>query len=153
MNHFRAIKVLIAPPGVKKIEFDKDKDKITYLNEGWVEVNISSPEERTHLINGRIQCQRKQYGLKHRVTSTIHVCMGDTLHKVDIEISYNDPYYKLWDKAQVVVMLIRTRLECNTIFVVNQKKIIDEMISIITIRNQWNEYLMLYVLIVMIMNL
>ena len=141
LDQFRPIKVLIAPPGVKNFEFDEDKDKTTYLDEGWVQVTISNPEERTHLINGRIQCQRKQYGLKHRVTSTIHACMGDTLHKVAIEISDNDPYYKLWDKAQAVVMLSRTRLGCNTIFVGNQKKIIDAMISIITIRNQWTEYM------------
>ena len=62
--------------------------------------------------------------------------MGDTLHKVAIEISDNDPHYKLWDKAEVVVMLSRTRIGCNIIFVGNQKKIIDAIKSIITIRNQ-----------------
>ena len=51
--------------------------------------------ERVHKIKNRIQAQRRQYGLRHRVTSTIHASMGDTLIKVAIEVSNTNGPYKL----------------------------------------------------------
>ena len=56
---------MIAPPGVKEVEFDESKLNVDFLNEGWVQVKILHSDDRTQLIKGRIHCQRKQYGLKH----------------------------------------------------------------------------------------
>ena len=38
-------------------------------------------------MSSDVQAQRRQYGLKHHVTSTIHASMGDTLNKVALQIS------------------------------------------------------------------
>ena len=72
---------------------------------------------RTHKISVYIQAQRKQYALKHRVTSTIHAAMGDTLKKVAIQIAGSN--YELWDKAQIIVALTRTKRGSDIIFVGN----------------------------------
>ena len=69
--------------------------------------------ERTQYIKNYVQARRKQYGLKHYFNSTIHASMGETLHKVAVEISDDG----LWDKAQVVVACSRTKFGKNTIFV------------------------------------
>ena len=43
--------------------------------------------------------------------------MGNTLHKVEMEISDIDNSFKFWGKEQVVVALSRTKLVKGTIFV------------------------------------
>ena len=103
--NFHPIPVLIAPAGVKEFCFDSSKSFQSYLDEGWTEVKIATATERIEYVSGGIQATRKQYGLKHRVTSTIHACMGDTLPKIAIELSLSESEYKLWDKAQVSYML------------------------------------------------
>ena len=61
--------------------------KEEYLIKGFKEVKVGLAPETTQSIGRNIQAERKQYGLKHRVTSTIHAAMGDTLTRVAIKIS------------------------------------------------------------------
>ena len=68
LDNWRKIKVLVAPLGIKDIEYDITTLKIWYLDRGFVEVNIGIAPQRTHQLSNNIQAQRKQYGLKHRVT-------------------------------------------------------------------------------------
>ena len=42
--------------------------------------------------------------------------MCDTLNRTATEISINDPAFILWDKGQLVVVIIRTNKSENTIF-------------------------------------
>ena len=53
--------------------------KQDYYNQGFTEVEIGVVPERTQLLDNNVQAKRKQYGLKHHVTATIHAVMGDTL--------------------------------------------------------------------------
>ena len=109
--------MLAVPPGLQDVgDFNHDIPKEIYLNQGFKEVTIGIAPERIHNIGRNLQAQRKQYGLKHRVTSTIHVAMGDTLSRVPIEISRNDSSFKLWDCTQAIVTLSRTKLGKNLIF-------------------------------------
>ena len=87
----KSIRILTAPPGVQDFnDFDIDLPKDIYLDREFKEVKIGMAPERTTSIGYNIQTQRKQYGLKYRVTSTIHAAMGDTLSRVAIEISNNN---------------------------------------------------------------
>ena len=51
---------------------------------------------RTQRINNHLQEQRKQYDLKHSVTTTIHIAIVDALSKVALQIVGH--IFKLWDK-------------------------------------------------------
>ena len=79
------------------------------------EVKVDIAPILTQAISRYLQAQRKQYALKHRVTSTIHASMGDTLNKVAMQIT--DAMFKLWCKAQIVVALTQTKLGKNVILV------------------------------------
>ena len=68
--------------------------------------------------------KRKQYGLKHHLTSTVHGSMGDNLHKIVMEISLDNNEYRLWDKDQEVVLLSRTRKGSDIIFVGNKQRLL-----------------------------
>ena len=138
----KKIKVLSVPPGLQDIgEFDHDLPKEFYLNQGFKEVTIGIAPEQIHSIGRNLQAQRKQYGLKHRVTSTIHAAMGDTLSRVAIEISRNDSSFKLWDCAQAIVTLSRTKLGKNLIFVGSKNETINALVEVIQMKSQWTDYM------------
>ena len=50
-----------------------------------MEVGIAKEYEIA--VPGSLKAQRKQYGLKHHVTSIVHACQGDTLHGIETETS------------------------------------------------------------------
>ena len=67
--------------------------------------------------------------------------MGDTLHKVVMEILDTDNSYKLWEKEQVIVALSRTKEGKSTIFVRNRRGTINALFSLIKTRTQWTDYM------------
>ena len=105
------VKVLAAPTGLHDINYNEQTSKDEYIEMGFYEVDIGLAPIRTQSTNRFQQAQRSQYGLKHRVTSTIHASMGDTLSKVAIQIT--DAMFELWDKAQIIVALTRTKISKN----------------------------------------
>jgi predicted GIY-YIG superfamily endonuclease len=141
LDRFRKIAVLAAPPGIKDIEFEADVSKDYYLSKGFKEVKVGVAPERTKALKQNTQAKRKQYGLRHRVTSTIHAAQGETLSSMATEVSLNDPLFRLWDKGQLVVILSRTKQAKNTIFVGNKPDTIDALKSILTKKTQWCDYI------------
>ena len=109
--------MLVAPLGIKHIETDITTPKQSYLDLGFTEVNIGIDPQRSHRLPNNIQAQRKQYGLKHRVTSTIHTAMGGTFPIMATEISRDNSSYNMWDKGQMSVILSKTKFVEDTIFV------------------------------------
>ena len=58
-------KILVAPPGIKDIEWNSSGMKQSYLDVGYVEQKVGIAPEQTQLLSNNLQAQRKQYGLKH----------------------------------------------------------------------------------------
>ena len=135
----RKVKVLAAPTGLHDIQFDESKSKDDYLAMGFYEVQVGIAPIRTQAISRYLQAQRKQYALKHRVTSTIHASMGDTLNKVAMQIT--DAMFELWDKAQIIVALTRTKLGRNVIFVGDVEETSNAIIQLIQTKSQWTDYM------------
>ncbi len=104
------IKILVSPLGLKEIvDFDENATKQSYLDKGYTEIAMGVAPQRTQALGNNLQAQRKQYGLKHYVTSTMHGAMGDTLTKMATQISKTNSDLKMWDKGQLVVILSRTK--------------------------------------------
>ena len=61
--------------------------------------------ERARSFKNNMKVKRKQYGLKHRFTGTIHTGMGNILISMYTKISHRDPNFRLWDRSQLVVIL------------------------------------------------
>jgi len=132
---------MVAPAGIKMVEFDVNKSSEDYMQDGWVKKKVGACPQRTHTASMNMRGQRKQYGLKHHVTSTVHASMGDTLHKIVTEISTQENEYSLWDKAQAIVLLSRTRLGKNIIFVGDKNETVNALSSVIKTTNQWTNYM------------
>ena len=95
MNGQRKIKVLAAPPEIEDIEFNEEDSKESYLAKGFWEVKVGVAPKNNRSLKNSIQEKRKQYGLRHRVTSKMHAHMGNTLISTATEISKNDPQFSL----------------------------------------------------------
>ena len=141
LDNFRPIEVLAAPVGTKDTEYVEEKSLDNYLAEGWRQVSISTAPERTYKVLGTVQARRKQYGLKHRISATIHEGMGATLIRAAMQISDSDPNLRWWDKAQVIVALSRTKVGKNTIFVGDQEDTINALARLICQKNQYTDYM------------
>ena len=141
VDNFRKIPIMVAPPGIKVVEFDETKVKHQYITDGWIEKLVGMCPEFTHTVKMHMRGQRKQYGLRHHLTSTVHASMGDTLHKIVTEISSEENDFRLWDKAQAVVLLSRTKLGSDIIFVGNKMETINALASLIQTSNQWMNYM------------
>ena len=132
LNNWQNIKVLKFPPGVKDIDFDQFRSKQSYIDDGFVEISVGVAPERTKYVGNDIQATRKQYGLKHHVSSTIHQAMGDTLTSVATEISIHDPNFMMWDDGQMVVITSRTRYARQTIFVGDKNETLAALKRLLT---------------------
>lgn len=141
LDQFRCIKLLLAPPGYKQVAYDPDASKESYLDNGFVEISVGCAPERINNVLHNKQAQRKQYGLKHHISGTIHSAMGDTLPSVATSISVRDQNYTLWDKGQLLVIISRTKYAKDTIFVGEKEGTLDALVSLLKCRTQWTDYM------------
>ena len=86
------------------------------MDHGFKEVKIALSNEYTQSLKTNIQARRKQYGLKHYVSSAIHIAMGDTLVNMAITILYSDYNCNMWNKGQLFVIPSRTKVEKKSTF-------------------------------------
>ena len=141
LGQWKPVKVLIAPPALKDVEFDMSKPKEFFIDKGFVETDIKTCPERPIFLSRIMQGQRKQYGLKHRVTGTIHAAMGDTYESMATMISETDKDFGLWDKGQLIVIISRTRQPEKTIFVGDKVETLRAFKSLLLRRTQWTDFM------------
>ena len=141
LNTFGPIKVLLAPPGCKNVCFDARLSKQYYIDQGYVETSIQCSPRKIYMLKNNIQGLRKQYGLQHYISGTIHSIMGDTLPSLATTFSNEDRNFSMWDKGQLLVILSRTKESKQTIFVGDKNSTLDALCNILTQRTQWTDYM------------
>ena len=67
--------------------------------------------------------------------------MGDTLQFMATQISTNDRNFNLWDKGQLVVILSRTKVAKNSIFVGPVNDTLDALTQLLMKKTQWSDYI------------
>jgi predicted GIY-YIG superfamily endonuclease/DNA replication protein DnaC len=146
INHFKPIKIMLAPHGTKLIpantiiEQDPLQTKQNLIQHGWKESTIGSAMPHGQKLNASMRGKRQQYGLKHRVASTIHSVQGQTLDTVITCIAtFGD--YALWERNQIVVLLSRTKTGKSMWFVGTKEDIIDAIIQILRKTSKYEEYM------------
>ena len=110
LRQFRPVTLLLAPEGCLTAP-DQGTTKEQLLQDNWKETEILIAPDRCQysVRHGvRKQIKRQQYGLRHRIASTIHASMGQDLDSIVTKISEEDPDFALWEREQVVVLLSRT---------------------------------------------
>ena len=141
LNEFGSIKVLLAPSGCKDISFDKNTTKESLLARGFAETTIGCAPHKICILANTLQGVRKQFGIQHYIADTMHSIMGDTLSSITTTISDKDKNFSIWDKGQLLVIISRTKLAEDTIFVGDKESTLNTMVSILLIRTQWTNYM------------
>ena len=67
--------------------------------------------------------------------------MGDTLVKMATSISTTDNNFSLWDKGQLVVILSRTKVGKNSIFVGQKDETLASFRMLLMKKTQWSDYI------------
>lgn len=138
LDLFRPVRVLLFPTTLKfeDFSFDPNATKDHYINQGFVEISMGVSPERIKYLNNDVQAFRKQYGLKHHVSGTIHSIMGDTKGKLA-----TSTIHRMWCKGQLVVICSRTRRQEDTIFVGNKNETIEALAQLLEKRTMWCDYM------------
>jgi predicted GIY-YIG superfamily endonuclease len=133
------IELYAAPPGTSDIDLSDGVPSKSYLRDkGWNPVQVGPVPDRPITHRG-IMGLRRQYALRHTGSSTINKQMGNTIEgKCAVECTEE---CSPWQKEQVVVCLSRTTKGKNTIIVGDPDRAIEHMWKLLTIGNQWTEYI------------
>jgi hypothetical protein len=140
-NTFEKIILYVAPTGMKNYVYSSDHNEDFLESKGFKKVSIGCIPDRIHALPNAMKGKRRQYGIKHYVTATIHGCQGDTLHKLVTQVCSQNADFGLWDKAQVVVLLSRTRKAEDLIFVGSADSTIKCLEKMIKKKSQNTDYM------------
>lgn len=111
------------PPGCKEYPPLEKYTPESLENIGWKKVFVPYETSKPKKIWANLLGRRTQYGVRLRVASTIHASMGSTFGTLVTAVtslsSHSDLNFSLWEAAQVVVLISRTR-ECSDVYFVGQ---------------------------------
>ena len=99
-NHiprWKDLRVLTFPPGWKDFDLDVSMPKEFFTSQGFEGNKVPIAPSYTLSLPNSMQGKRRQYGLRHRITGTIHGAIGGTYESMASEISHSNPNYGLWD--------------------------------------------------------
>ena len=120
--------------------FDPDLPKYHYIQIGFKDISIGkAPEKIVFCDDLNFIC--RHYALRRCVAGTIHCAMVDTYNCMEILVSNIENIYSLWDHGQLILILYRTRIMKNTIFVGPKNKTICRLKIPLTQKTQWCEYI------------
>lgn len=145
IEDFSPVKMIVAPPGCKDYpSYDSLTSKQELFDMGWTEVPVGTARDNTYKCNGGIKGRRKQYALRLHIYYTLHAAMGCTVSAICSRVSKEkgDPYY-LWEKAQVIVLLSRTRCARNMYFVGDDPvRIANDLLHVLQRETQYFRYML-----------
>ena len=123
LDKWQSIKIFLAPPGVKSLP-EPNPSKELLIQKGWKEIEISANvSPNTVSLKGTLKTRRKQYPIKASIAISIHSAMGSEYGCV-VSSVLDDEHgvFKLWMKEQVLVLISRTKVLWNLIFVGDREK-------------------------------
>ena len=142
IKNFQPIQMLIAPNGCQ-IAPSATKTSDQLVSEGWKFCYVTTAPDRPYNLFHGIQVKRIQYGLKPRISNTIHAIMGQDLGSFVSKVTspVTDRMYALWLKAQVVVLLSRTFYAKDMHFIGNADDTTDALLYALQIKSQYSDYM------------
>ena len=136
---FKPVKVLRAPPGTDNLPA-LPYVKSDLLERGWEEVLIGKEKPDKYYKIGKkgLAGYRRQYGLKHWISITIHGIMGATVDKLVTRLDSVENK-GLWEAAMVVVLMSRTRFAKDLIFIGDRQRTVDILWNTLLAGGKYNE--------------
>jgi hypothetical protein len=138
LSAFRDIDVYVAPAGTKTLP-ECQLTEAGLLTCGFRKSKVGMVPERAHNFwKQGIKAKRRQYGLRHHIASTIHSAVGHTVPKLATELGAVN---SVWERAMVVVLILRVRKASDLIFVGDAETNVEALMGGLNVRNQYDEYM------------
>jgi predicted GIY-YIG superfamily endonuclease len=139
IDAFELIELLRAPSGIDELPVDTNRESL--LSAGWILIKVGKePERRRALGQNGLSGFREQYGLKHRISSTIHAIMGSAAAFLVTQIGITEED-GLWEAAQVVVLLSRTHFAGDICFVGEARVVARALYEALLHGDQYSEFI------------
>jgi predicted GIY-YIG superfamily endonuclease len=126
------LKFYKGPAGCKEFpplsEFTHEK----LTERGWEQVLVPFECSQATRIGSMLLGRRTQYGVRLRVASTIHACQGATFSKLVTAVTNlpgSDLNFTLWEAAQVIVLISRTRRCSDIYFVGDEHEVANRLVE------------------------
>lgn len=140
LDKWKEFTVYAAPCGINASPKEKPTEA-ELLKQGWKKVKVGMHKERTvQLKNNGLRGKRLQYALRPYISSTVHSIMGSTVENLVVQIGTN-PELALWEPAQVVVILSRTKSPKHLFFVGKKDNVIRSLWNALTAKDQFTDYI------------
>ena len=143
LDSFSPIRMMVAPVGCTDIPaYQTLQSKQELVDQGWAEITIETATETTIPCRGGMKGKRKQYAMRLHVYHTLHVSMGCTLPGLCSKVSKDpsSPYY-LWERAQVIVLLSRTKYAKDMYFVGDPLENAEAMLGVLLKEGQYYRHM------------
>ena len=143
IDKFKPVSFLVSPPGTKEIpDISQLHSAQSLLNAGWKLTTIECTRGSSHTLKNRLRGRRKQYALRLHVTTTLHGAMGSTFAVLCSKVD-KDPRspYALWERAQAIVLLSRTKKAKDIIFAGDPDLTADAIVDVLTQTTQYFDYM------------
>lgn len=142
ISAFESFPILLAPHACKCIP-PSDVTFADLRSQGWSDVTMGVAPERSMYLKYGIQGRRKQYGLKHRISATVHAVMGQDLNGIVSRVVEDtiDPTYSLWMASQVVVLMSRTNFARQIVFIGAPVETCRALVNVLSKQTQHSVYL------------
>jgi predicted GIY-YIG superfamily endonuclease len=139
IDAFELVELLRAPPGIDELPACTDRESLS--SAGWISIKVGKePERRRALGQNGLFGFREQYGLKHRISSTIHAIMGSAAAFLVTQIGITEDD-SLWEAAQVVVLLSRTHFAKDICFVGEACVVAKALYEALLSGDQYSEFI------------
>ena len=140
LQNFEKMHIWVAPPGCKTPPADSaTEDELRAA--GWKEVLTGEATMHHHTFtNLGVKAARRQCGVNHYVSSTIHAAQGATLRKLATMVQ-DDDMHRSWSEAQLMVLLSRTTTVQDLTFVGDKGETIRMLKRALFLRSQFAEHM------------
>ena len=133
------------PPGCKEFPLFEDFTPTRLEALGWKLVSVPWDQSKPTRIMNNLVARRGQYGVRLRVASTIHASMGSTFGKMITAVSNNSQYpdldFTLWEAAQAVVLISRTRTCSDMYFIGDPEDVARSLLGVLTTTTRYLPYI------------
>jgi hypothetical protein len=141
LDRWKPFPVLLAPVGVRTLPSDPYTFD-TLTRRGWKKVEIKVCPDKSHHCFGGMFGKRHQYGIRPLAATTVHKAMGNDYDKI-VSCVINDGLsgFRLWEKAQVLVLISRVHRMQDIIFVGDKEETARQLLQIITVVPKYALYI------------
>jgi predicted GIY-YIG superfamily endonuclease len=141
LQQWRPFPIILAPPGVRSLPSDfYTTDSL--LASGWKIVHMKPTPDLVHHCQGGLFAKRYQYGIRPMAATTIHKAMGNDYDKIVSSVCDDGINgFRLWEKAQVLVLISRVHRAKDIVFVGNKMETAQRLLQLISLQPKYALYM------------